>query len=196
MPQKNTSKCARSFATVLYPDDSAPENWLDIISTLKTSVFVSPLHDKDINPTGEPKKPHVHVLLHFEGKKNVEQVRHIVETFGGVGVEVVASLRGYARYLCHLDNPEKAQYDISEVRCFGGANYHSVCSLPTDRFKAIKEMRDFCVENNIYAYCDLFDYAMSEREDWFVILCESGTYVIKEYLKSRQWKKEVENGKS
>ena len=185
----------RSFATVVYPDDSAPDNWLDIIADLKIPVFVSPLHDRDVNPTGEAKKPHVHVLLYFEGKKSVEQVRDIVVTFGGVGVEVVASLRGYARYLCHLDNPEKAQYNIADVRCFGGANYHDVCSLSADKYKAIREMKEFCIENNIYAYCDLFDYAADNREDWFIILCDNGTYVMKEYLKSKSWKQGENYGK-
>jgi hypothetical protein len=28
---------------------------------------------------------------------------------------------------------------------------------------------------------------MEERPDWFKVLCESGTYVIKEYLKSTSW---------
>lgn len=191
--RKSTSSRHRSFATVLYPFESAPDNWLDIIAELKIPVYVSPLHDQDKNPTGEPKKPHVHVLMYFEGKKSIEQVQEIVKTFGGVGVEVVSSLRGYARYLCHLDNPEKAQYDISQVRCYGGANYHDICNLAADKYKAIREMKDFCLENNILAYCDLFDYACDNREDWFVVLCDNGTYVMKEYLKSKSWKRGLQN---
>lgn len=191
--KKSTSSRHRSFATVLYPNESTPDNWLDIIAELKIPAYVSPLHDQDKNPNGEPKKPHVHVLMYFEGKKSVEQVKEIVAKFGGVGVEVVSSLRGYARYLCHLDNPEKAQYDVAQVRCYGGANYHEACNLASDKYKAIREMKDYCIQNGIYAYCDLFDYACDNREDWFMCLCDNGTYVMKEYLKSVSWKRGVTN---
>ena len=50
----------RSYATVVYPE-SAPD-FLERLNDLKVPCFVSPLHDKDFNPTGEPKKPHYHVL--------------------------------------------------------------------------------------------------------------------------------------
>lgn len=99
---------SRNFATVVYPD-SAPENWLSIASELCVPAFISPLHDKDVNPTGEDKKPHWHVMFMFEGKKSIEQVQELFISFGGVGIEKVNSIRSYARYLCHLDNPDKAQ---------------------------------------------------------------------------------------
>ena len=121
MSEKNSIPTRyRNFATVVYPE-SAPENWLEIIAESKTPVFVSPIHDKDINPNGEPKKTHYHVMSMNEGKKSKEQMIEFFSSFGGVGCEVVNSLRGYARYLCHLDNPEKAQYNPEDVKAFGGA---------------------------------------------------------------------------
>lgn len=45
----------RNFGTVVYPE-SAPENWQTILSELCIPCFISPLHDKDINPDGETKK--------------------------------------------------------------------------------------------------------------------------------------------
>ena len=84
----------------------------DKLDQLHVAALISPLHDKDTNPSGEPKKPHYHVLLMFEGVKDYEtQVKPIFAEIGGVGREMVNSARGYARYLCHLDNPEKAQYE-------------------------------------------------------------------------------------
>ena len=94
----------RNFATIVYPE-SAPADWQNILADLKIPCLISPLHDRDFNPTGEPKKPHFHVLLTFEGKKSVEQIKELIRPFCGVGVEVVQSIRGYTRYLCHLDNP-------------------------------------------------------------------------------------------
>lgn len=107
----------RNFATVVYPE-SAPADWMDRLNDYHVAALVSPLHDRDTNPSGEPKKPHYHVMLIFEGPKEFEtQVKPIFDDIGGVGREMVNSARGYARYLCHLDNPEKAQYDPAEVRC-------------------------------------------------------------------------------
>ena len=36
-------------------------------------AFISPLHDKDMNPTNEPKKPHYHVIITFDSVKTTEQ---------------------------------------------------------------------------------------------------------------------------
>lgn len=174
---------ARNFATVVYLE-SAPSNWLEVIQELKIPVFVSPYHYKDINPNGEPKKPHYHVLLMFEGKKSDEQVRDIIAEFGGVGLEYVQSLRGYARYLCHMDNPEKAQYLPDDVLQYGGADYHHICELAVDRYNAIDEMLDWCIENKTNRYIDLLMYARVNRREWFSILCDSGTIVMREALRS------------
>lgn len=176
----------RNFATVVYPD-SAPADWQDILAQKFIPAFISPLHDQDINPGGEPKKPHYHVVLMFEGKKSEDQVREIFDLIGGVGLERVNSIRGYARYLCHMDNPEKFQYSAEKVRSLCGADYVGCVGLVIDKYKAIGEMIDFCEEQGIYSYSDLLRYCRAERFDWFRILCDSGTMVIREYLKSKYW---------
>ena len=186
MAVKSQDGRARNFATVVYPE-SAPENWREILAEQFIPAFISPLHDKDINPTGEPKKPHYHVVTMYEGKKSEDQARAVFEKIGGVGCEVVQSIRGYARYLCHLDNPEKAQYSPDDVQSLCAADYTSTIGLVTDKYKAVRDIIAYCKENDIYSYSDVLEYAMEQRGDWFRVLCDNGTYVIKEYLKSRQW---------
>ena len=181
----------RNFATVVYPE-SAPEDWLSILGECCVPAFVSPLHNEDINPTGEKKKEHYHVMIMFEGVKTIEQAQEIFDKIGGVGCEKILSTRGYARYLCHLDNPEKAQYIPEAVRCFGGADYFNVIGLVIDKYKAIQDMIEFCKDNRVYAYSDLLEYASVNRFDWFRVLCDNGTVVMKEYLKSLSWKNEKE----
>lgn len=181
-----TVKRTRNFATVVYPD-SAPEDWLVRLGNNFVPCFVSPLHDLDINPYGEPKKPHYHVMIMFDSVKTIEQAKAIFEEIGGVGVEIVNSVRGYARYLCHLDNPEKIQYDKGFVQSFYGADYESTIGLALDRYIAIREMITFCRDNLIFSYAELFRYAMDNRQDWFRVLCDNGTVVVKEYLKSSSW---------
>ena len=150
MSEKQKTSRTRNFACVVYPE-SAVENWPELLTEQFVPAFISPLHDEDINPTGEKKKPHYHVIIMFDSVKTTEQAKAIFEKIGGVGCEVVQSIRGYARYLCHLDNPEKHQYDVSEVRQLCGADYSGIIGLATDKYKAIAEMIDFCVENGVIA---------------------------------------------
>ena len=178
----------RTFATVVYPE-SAPDGWQDILARHCVPSFISPLHDKDINPTGEPKKPHYHVMVMFEGKKSEDQVKEIFLSIGGVGVERVKSTRGYARYLCHLDNPEKAQYEPSEVRCIA-SDYIGTIGLAIDKYTAISEMQDFCEQYNVMSFYALAKYAKSHRPDWHRILCDCGSVFMREYLQSRKWSKD------
>ena len=185
--QKKKDERKRNYATLVYPD-SAPENWQEILSELKIPVFISPLHDKDVNADGKPKKPHYHVQFIFDGKKSDDQFKEIIAKFGGVGVEDVQSLRGYARYLCHLDNPDKAQYNTSMVKALGGADYFSVIGRMTDKAQACREMQTYINENDIICFADLADYAAANNSQWYDCLLNSGAYYIKEYIKSRTWK--------
>lgn len=45
----------RNFVGILYPE-SAPKDWREKLAEAKIEALVSPLHDKDKNPDGEPKK--------------------------------------------------------------------------------------------------------------------------------------------
>ena len=195
MAEKKSSRISRTrnYATVIYPE-SAPDNWQDILSEQFIPSFVSPLHDRDINPTGELKKAHYHVIIMFDSVKTIEQAREVFKLIGGVGCEAVKSIRGYARYLCHLDNPEKVQYSQSDVRSMCGADYTGIIGLAIDKYKAIGEMIDFCKDENMVSYSDLLEYSRINHFDWFRVLCDCGTLVMKEYLKSRSWTQDREDG--
>lgn len=186
MSEKKSSSRTRNYATVVYPE-SAPEGWQQILAEQFVPAFISPLHKDDLNPTGEPKKPHYHVLIMFDSVKTMEQAQDIFALIGGVGCEVVKSIRGYARYLCHLDNPEKAQYEPSEVTNLCGADYIGTIGLAIDKYVAIGEMQDFCEKYNVVSFYALSKYARSHRPDWHRILCDCGSVFMREYLKSRMW---------
>lgn len=186
--KKQSVSRTRNFATVVYPE-SAPEQWQTILAELKVPAFVSPLHDKDVNANGEPKKAHFHVMFMYEGVKTEEQVKAAIEQIGGVGCEKVNSVRSYSRYLCHLDNPDKHQYNPEDVKQFGGADYFNIIGTVADKYKAIREMVLWCHDNKVDEYSDLLFYCMENRDDWFRVLCDNGTYVMKEYLKSVHFRK-------
>ena len=179
----------RNFATVVYPE-SAPEDWKERLNELHVAALISPLHDKDTNPSGESKKPHYHVLVMFESPKDYEnQIKPIFNQIGGVGREVINSLRGYARYLCHLDNPEKAQYDPTEVIAMGGANYHAITNLPTDNRKMLADIMAFIQENEIYSFAEFIDVSRVHHPEWFTLIVNSNGWIVKEFIKSLEWEK-------
>lgn len=190
----SSSDRTRNFTTVVYPE-SAPDDWMEILSNQHVQAFVSPLHDRDANPDGEVKKPHWHVIVMFDTVKTPKQAKEVFDLIGGVGCEKVKSMRGNARYLCHLDNPEKAQYDIRDVKSFAGADYIDICSLSCDRYTAIGEMIEFCEDNDVFSFSKFLLYCHRNRYDWFRVLCDGGGFLLKDYLKSRFWTLEHNNPK-
>lgn len=179
----------RNWTCIIYPD-SAPENWVDILNDMHIEFIVSPLHDMDRNATGELKKPHWHVMLMFGGVKSYEQVKEITEKINATIPERVLNAKAMVRYMAHLDNPDKAQYKIEDIRAYGGVDLQellrpSTSERSSERYTLIKEMIDFVREHNIIELQDLIDYAIQERyDDWFPLLCDSCTYVINQYIKS------------
>lgn len=175
----------RNYVTIVY---EPLENWVDILKESKIPFFVSPFHDKDISSDGSPKKGHYHVLLMFDTVKTIEQAKMVFSSINGVGCERVNSLRGYARYLCHLDDMDKAQYNPKEVYSYGPtADYTTVIGLPTDRYGAIGEMMDWIDREKCFSYAKLLRYARDSNEIWFRALCDNATIVIREYIKSFTW---------
>lgn len=185
--QIDTKIRTRVFAFILYAD-SAPPNWRDILTEWHTEVLVSPYHDKDVNPDGSPKKAHWHVMVMFSSVKTYAQAAEIRDSVNGVGWENVASSRGYARYLCHLDNPEKAQYSTDDVLELGGADYMETIRRAADSVRITSEMMDYIAENDIIYYSDFVDYCRANKPEWFDALITRYTYTISMYIKAR-WRK-------
>lgn len=157
----------RLYATVVYPE-SAPPDWRERLEQLHISAMVSPLHDLDTLPTGEVKKAHYHVLWRYEGVKTIAQAQEVVTAIGGAGaVECVHDYRGYARYLCHLDSPDKAQYSPEDVLCFGGADWAAVALSEAERVDAVlDEIEDWIDDTGCVSYVELCRYGRRSRPDW------------------------------
>jgi hypothetical protein len=181
----------------VYPD-SAPEKWQDIIDEEHIAWVESPLHDKDLNPTGEEKKAHWHVLLMYEGIKSYEQVKEISDKLNAPIPQKCASAHGMIRYMLHWDNPEKTQYKQNEIKCHGGADIAKYLQPTfTARYEMIDEMMEFIEDNEITELRELLNYARKMRkEDWFPLLCDNSAYIIGEYIKSQRHSKAKEEHRS
>lgn len=175
----------RNWTFIVYPE-SAPENWREIINDLHTPWIESPLHNKDINPDGEIKKPHWHVMMMFSNKKSYEQVREITFQLRSPNPQKVANPKGMVRYFLHLDNPEKFQYSKGSLVAHCGADFAQYLVVSKgERYELIREMMEFVNTNRIIEMKDLLDYAMDKRfDDWFPLLCDNSAYIMESYIKS------------
>ena len=177
----------RNWTFLVYPE-SAPENWRDLIDNFHVQWACSPLHDSDINPDGTLKKPHFHVLLSFEGKKSFDQVKAFSDLCSGVLPIKVESLRGLVRYFAHLDNPEKYQYNICDIDCYGGFNVNDALKPTTSEKQVLlKEIFTFLDDfekpldyDQFIMYCIKYD-----KDDWHYLATETSTIAIKSFISAR-----------
>lgn len=174
----------RYWAFIVYPE-SAPDNWIDILSEMGVVGAISPLHDKDVNPDGTEKKPHYHVVIEFEGPTTYKHVsENISPEVNGTIPKRVVSLRGYYRYLTHMDNPEKAQYNQNDVKEIGGFKLELTTTEVTEiKIKIIEDITN----NNITEYSDLLDYYLYETGDIERLEVSSNhTFFFDKYISSRR----------
>lgn len=182
----------RNWAFIVYPE-SAPLDWIDVIREELVPGFVSPLHDKDENEDGETKKPHWHVLLMFNGNKSAEQVHEISEKVNGTIPVMVKDLRSYARYLCHLDDPNKAQYEPKDVVELCGTDYLEKMKSLKDTDSTLSEIMDWCIQERCYSFFRLVNHSREFEPEWFRVLNTSKTVFMVHWLKSLEWEVKAGN---
>lgn len=185
--KKSTDNRARSWTFVLY-EESAPDNWRDVLDSEHIEWIESPWHDKDLNADGQLKKKHKHILLMFSGKKSYEQIKAITDSLKQPIPQRCHDAKGLTRYMAHLDNPEKAQYDVSEIIAHGGADVSELLKpTSSQRYELIKDMITYIRSKGVTEFQDLMDYAADEHfSDWFPLLCDNSSYVIGQYIKSQR----------
>ena len=193
--QSRSGQRTRNWTAVVYPDD-VREDWEQMIDGIKW--VCSPLHDRDINADGTAKKKHFHILLMFSAVKSAAQVvEFLKERFGAdgnsiIGVAVpqkVSDRCALIRYFAHMDNPEKFQYDINDMRAFGGAD---VLELLQHNKREVVEMmtsiEEFIDDNNITELCDLSAALRHINIDWYLLVATQHTYYFNAYIRSRRHK--------
>lgn len=118
-------------------------------------------HDKDNKP------PHTHIIVQYSSVKSLEQVRKDLQNIAANGyVEPVKDTKGAVRYLKHLDNPEKYQYD--EITTINGWDISKYLETEPAAKKAVKYMKkiiEFIKLNDISYYNELIDLLEIEHRD-------------------------------
>lgn len=193
-----SSHKARYWQALVYPD-SAPENWRDILNDLFVMWVASPLHDKDVNDDGTPKKPHYHVYLIFDNTYTYSYAKDIYDEIGAVFPDlartvIIKNLPACIKYLTHENKPDKAQYDKSGITHSEDFVPEKFEEQPTlDELKRrdkeiYYEILDFINEQDIVELCDLIDYARWNNDEWSEYIRHK-TIAIAYHINSRRNKK-------
>ena len=194
MAEKNVKK--RNWAMVLYPE-SAPEDWREQLRLSGLQVAISPLHDKDVNADGEPKKAHHHVILVYGSPTTYNNVKALCDRLNQPIPQPLEQVRGYYRYLTHEDNPEKAQYSKSDIQTLNGFDIREFVELTKSEVaKAKREILQLIRDNGLTEYADLIDILMDGGEgtaDMFDV-ASNNTLFFKAYLTS-QWRRQAAPGR-
>lgn len=185
----DTSFKTRNWCLVVYPD-SAPKTWInDMISFYHVPFSVSPLHNKDVNPTGELKKPHYHVVVSFDGPKSWLSVCKLFTFLNSPLPIDCISLEGAVKYFCHLNNPEKHEYDVALITSYCGFDLDKLFEPTKAEFdKHTKDMLIYIHNNNIVSFSDFCLFCSEEHYDtWFITLNRTNAKsLIKDCIKENQ----------
>lgn len=111
-------KKGRYFGLLLYPDSESyncDEVLYDCMSYFNECSYI--LHDSDYTEDGEVKKAHYHVICKKGSGVNLTT---IINRYGKLGVlanhiYIITSYKQQLRYLLHLDDKDKAQYERDSV---------------------------------------------------------------------------------
>lgn len=202
MPQKSkgeVEKRSRYWGFLVYPE-SISQDWEDILTTKYGFEWVrSPLHDKDLNEDKTFKKPHYHCLIYALGKKSYSQIKAVTDEIKATAPQIIHNAKGNVRYMAHLDNPEKAQYKISDLKAFNGFDIENYLEGKEEqnkrRLNAIKDILEFIEEQGLTEITEVLQYASKNEPYWFELICNNSAYIVNCYLKSKRYQLEKDKEK-
>lgn len=180
-------KRSNKWAFLLY-QESAPDNYLEVLEELHIPFVLSPWHDKDVNKeTGEFKKAHKHGALFFESLKSYSQVSELLTKHLNTPshVEVIMSPKGMYDYFIHAENPEKTLYNIEDIE--------SGCGFDLEKFLIenntglfLATVIDVIIENDFTEFEDLVEYSRYNDNSLLGLIIER-TYFFTKFLDSRRY---------
>lgn len=185
--QKTKEVKKRFWTVVLYPE-SAPEEWREYLKQSGLVFAVSPLHDRDVNADGTPKKPHHHLILVYGGPTTYNNVKNLCDELNQPIPKPLESVRGMYRYFTHEENPEKAQYDKEHIEQYNGfclANFGELMRGEINELK--KKIFRLIDEVDITEYSSLI-YFLMDNEMWDELeVASNNTILFNTIITSRRY---------
>lgn len=142
----------------LYEENYPKETLITFLKN-KNLEYYGILHNKDIFPTGEIKKPHFHLIVGVDKDSKIAKT-YLTTLFNDEALyfQNVRSLPHFIRYLTHKDNLEKYQYSDSEVFTSDISKYEELST------KAIKTSKTDELLDELYKYMLQYDFSQNRTE--------------------------------
>lgn len=200
---KRAGKRARCWQCLVY-EDSAKDNWLNILREYMLETLISPLHDMDVNEDGKTKEPHRHVLISF---KNPHSYKDAIEVFDSIGGRYpdpeinwklftkqcrVRDFQIAARYHCHLDDADKHLYSMDDEIVFGAVDYIALCLTKADVDEMLGEIFEFMDAYAVRSYPQMVRYTKMLHPEWTRLVFSKCVRQIVDYAKGINF--EIEKG--
>lgn len=186
---KDDGKKHEYFDFLVYPG-SAPEDWRKTLKASHAPFVISPLH----SPDEEQSKPHYHVIYKHGNPimygTALSFLKPIVIDTGIAAnghVEITFHPRGYMRYLIHLDDLDKQQFDGGRSECtiINGFPLDMTRELSKEQLREIrKRIFDYIQRFEIVEYSTLIDELWID-DDMLDYACNH-TIMFNSYLTSRR----------
>ncbi|MCI1070548.1 replication protein [Lactococcus lactis] len=177
---------SNKWAFLIY-QESAPENYLEVLEDLHIPFVLSPWHDKDVNKqTGEFKKSHKHGALFFDSLKSYTQVSELLtkKLNSPAYVEIVMSPKGMYDYFTHAENPDKTSYDVNQIESGCGFELEKfLIEQASDTF--LNEVIDLIEENEITEFEELVKFARKNNYLLLSLVIDK-TFFFSKFLDSRR----------
>ncbi|EMC03633.1 replication protein [Streptococcus mutans] len=177
---------SNKWAFLLY-QESAPDNYLEVLESMHVPFVLSPWHDKDINKeTGEFKKSHKHGAFFFDSLKSYKQVSELIKNKlnGPAHVEAVQSPKGLFDYFTHAENKNKTQYDVNDIEVGCGFNLDKFL-VEMNQNEFMNEVVDIIEQNDFTEFEELVWFARTNHTPLLGLIIER-TYFFAKYLDSRR----------
>ena len=183
---KRAGRRARAWTAIVY-EDSAEHDWQQKLEKMIIECLVSPYHNKDVNPTGEPKKPHWHVVISFKSPTSYAKAKEVFDSIGAVVPPEqqcrVKDFRQMARYLCHMDQPDKYQYNPADVRSIGAIDYQTLVMSASDEDAMLDEIFQAMDTYMLDSYPQVVRFTRKHHPEWKILVFRKYTRQISEYAK-------------
>ena len=177
----------RYAAFEVYPDtEGLPADWWEVLKSTH-GMYCRSFHHGGFDEG----KDHYHVMYCHGAPTTDNHLKACIpDGIAANGhVEIVTSPRGYMRYLIHMDDPEKEQFEdgIDHIETINGFPLDISKEYTQEERKRMKrEIFQYIRVCEIYEYCDLIDGLNDDCLYDHADVAANSTITFKGYIDSRR----------
>lgn len=166
---------ARNWNFLVYPD-SAPSNWLDILTASHLPIALS-LHDSDDDGKGGILKPHYHGIVRYPNTTTFKNVSRLMQSVNSPFPIQCVDLYGSYQYLTHANAPDKFQYKSDDIILLNG--FQPINAPNTGEYKSQlrRDITQHIIDNGIISFGSLVYYALQNPDlNWLDSIARDSYY--------------------